>query len=357
MPSHKPHPVVNDIGVDVSKADFYAAIDNPDLDLKKLAVKKFPRSPEGVTRLLAWLRQVLGGETPIRLIMEATGLYSEQLADMLLAADASCLVVIANPRAVADFAKSHSDTKTDNLDARVLARFGAGRRLIEYVPLPDDQKPLRAMVRCRKELVSRISAEKQRRQEYQGLAVEVTAIQDRLIAQLEQEKQALDRHIKAFIKANPKLKKSVATLKQICGVGDTIAAAVVAELGDLTRFKSHKQLVAFVGLKPREYSSGTSVKKRTRMSKRGSSYIRALLYMAAMAAVGSNNRFARQYEELVGRGMVRKAALGAIMRKILVVMRALVKNDAAYEDTHQSCGKTKPACGETVESCGNQAAA
>ena len=340
-------PAVNDIGADISKADFAVAINDLMVDVKKLVVKKFPRTAEGAGKFLEWAHKQLGADATIRVIMEATGLYSEQLADWLCGLNPKVRVVIANPRAVSDYAKSHSDTKTDDSDARVLARFGMGRSLIEYVPLPDEQKPLRAMVRCRKEIVIRITAEKQRRKEYEGLSEEVTQCQDRIIAQLGKEKITIDCAIKQFINKHSKLKKTVHDLKQICGVGQTVAAVIVAELGDLSRFKSHKAFAAFLGLKPREYSSGTSVKKRTRMSKRGSSYIRALLYMAAMAAVKQpNNRFAIQYEALVARGMVRMAALGAVMRKMAVVMRAMAVSNTPYQDDH------KPTCGKPVESCG-----
>lgn len=350
---------VNDAGADVSKADFWGAIDHPDLDIQKLPAKKFQRTKAGAQKFLAWLAKQVAPGVGLRIIMEATGLYSEQLAEWLLELDPNCRVVIANPHSVSKFTSSHTDTKTDASDSRCLARYGHGRRLKDYVPVPADRRPLRTMVRQRKELVSRLSAERQRLKEYEGLSEIVTESQKRVVAFLLQEKKQLECEIRKVIQSHEGLKKIAASVRQICGVGETIAAVVVAEFGDLSGFSSHKELVAFVGLKPREYSSGTSVKKRTRMSKRGPRYIRALLYIAAMTAIKQGkNRFARQYHELVGRGLNGKAAIGAIMRKILVVIRVLIITGKPYDDTHTpSCAKAVDKGGKAVNSCGKGEAA
>jgi transposase len=342
-------PAVNDVGADISKGDFVAAIDVAGGDIHKLPSKAFARSQQGAQMFLAWCTKVLGENRRVRVIMEATGLYSEQLADWLLELDPCCQVVISNPRIASDFIKSHTDTKTDASDARGLARLGNGRKLHPYIAVSAEQKALRLLVRERKRVVVLLKAEKLRRQEYDAILEQVTAIQDERIAHLKADKATLEKAIGQHINSDNELQKVAKLYMQICGIGLVVAATLLAELGDLGRFSNHRDLVSFLGLKPREYSSGTSVKKRTRMSKRGSGYIRSLLYMAAMTTIRRENRFQRQYTKLIARGKNGKAALGAVMRKMVVVLRAMAITGKPYHDTHQpSCGKAVNTCGESL---------
>lgn len=344
---------VNDIGADVAKATFVAAVDVAGMDLHKLPHKNFARTRQGSEKFLAWCRKRVGENVRLRIIMEATGLYSEQLADWLLELDPQCIVVIANARSVSDFTKSHTDTKTDTSDARSLARYGHGRKLHPYVPLPAAQKILRLLVRERRRVVDLIQAERLRRNEYKDICEEITEMHQERIDQLTEQKKQLEKKIREHVSKEEELSSVIDIYKQVCGIGTIVAAVLQAELGDLKRFKSLRDLVTFAGLKPRQTQSGTSVRKRTRMSKRGSSHARAMLYLAAMAAIGQQNRFARHYQQLVARGKNGKVALGAVMRKMLVVLRALVTGDGSYNDAHKPpCGKTTNTCGKAVNACG-----
>jgi transposase len=114
-------------------------------------------------------------------------------------------------------------------------------------------------------------------------------------------------------------------------MGFITAVAVLAELGDLRRFTRGRQLSAFVGTAPCNHDSGSSVHKRPRMSKAGEPRVRALLYMCAMVAVGGDNDFADTYHRLTAAGKPKMAALGAIMRKLPLVMRAIVISGQPYE--------------------------
>ena len=343
---------VNDIGADVAKATFAAAIDITGMDLHRLPHKDFARTRQGAERFLEWCRKRVGPNVRLRIIMEATGLYSEQLADWLIALDPQCIVVIANARSVSDFTKSHTDTKTDASDARSLARYGHGRKLHPYAPVSAAHRILRLLVRERRRVVDLIQAERLRRDEYKGICEEITAMHEERIAQLSEQKKQLEKKIRQHVAKEQELSSAIEIYKQVCGIGEIVAAALFAELGDLKRFKSLRDMVTFAGLKPRQTRSGTSVQKKTRMSKRGSSHARAMLYLAAMAAIGQKNRFARHYEQMVARGKSGKVALGAVMRKMLVVLRAMVIGDGTYDDAHKPvCGKQPAACGKHVESC------
>ena len=106
-----------------------------------------------------------------------------------------------------------------------------------------------------------------------------------------------------------------------------MATTVLVEMGDLRRFTRSRQLTAFAGLSPKRKESGTSVHGKTRMCKQGSGRVRAELYMAAGCAARFNPDMKATYENLLAHGKEKRAALGAVMRKLLVLMRAVAKAD------------------------------
>ncbi|MFN8012264.1 MAG: IS110 family transposase [Holophagaceae bacterium] len=107
-------------------------------------------------------------------------------------------------------------------------------------------------------------------------------------------------------------------------------------MGDLRRFQRARQLGAYVGVSPRQRLSGTSVRGRTRMCKQGNSRIRQLLYLAAMASLRSDGPMKAVFDELVARGKARKSALGAVMRRLLLLMRALLVHEMDYRADYPS---------------------
>jgi transposase len=339
-------------GCDVAKTTFDAALwmlleDGEVPNLRDLPVRTFPRTLEGVRQFLAWVDKLLAHwatpEQPrpvFRVVMEATGRYSEELAVWLLAERPTTAPAIVNPRQASHFRKSLAfRNNTDRIAARALAQYGVDRRPASYQPLTPERAELRELSRYRQTLVEELTAEKNRAHESSCSSL-VGRLQASRLQRLQRDIKRLEARMKKVVAKDDDLQSDVKLIDSIYGVGFITAVAVVAELGKLTRFACGRQLTAFVGVAPCNQHSGTSVRKKPRMSKAGEPRVRALLYMCAMAAIRGDNPFARTYHRLIAAGKCKKAALGAIMRKLLLVMRAVVISQQPYDPHYDRCGKT-----------------
>lgn len=331
------------LGLDVSKATFDAALDRPHpdgeaRDLRDLPVGTFARTPEGVREFLAWADARLSDDAApdqprpiVRVVMEATGRYSVELALWLLAERPSIAPGIVNPQQACHFRKSlNFRNNTDRIAARALARYGVDRRPAPYQPPTPAHAELRELSRYRTALVEQLVTEKNRAQEGSDSTV-VRRMQNRRLARLQRDIKQVEQALRTVVADIPDLARDAKQIETIYGVGFITAVAVLAELGDLRRFERGRQLSAFVGTAPCNHDSGSTVHKRPHMSKAGEPRVRALLYMCSMVAVGGDNDFADTYQRLIAAGKPKKAALGAIMRKLLLVMRAIVISGEPYD--------------------------
>jgi len=347
------------VGIDVAKESFDAAIHPPLIpgerpDLASLAVKSFARTGKGVAELLAWIDAAVGAsdldreqfDPKVRALMESTGKYSLELAAWMTAARVSLCPAIVNAGFIAAHGKSLGQrNKTDRTDARVIARFGAERSPEPTPALSPARAELRELTRERQAIVAERVAWNERAREGSASKL-VSKMRLKHMTQLEKFEEQLETAIKDLVFKTPEFKKDMNLLTSIPGVGLVTAATVLAELGDLRQFKRARSLSAFVGLSPRQHRSGTSINGRTRMSKKGNGRVRAALYMAAMVATRGDTDLARYYQGLVARGKSKMAALGAVMRKLLVLMRALAISNSNYNENHEACAKT---CEQPVE--------
>lgn len=326
------------VGIDTSKRSFDAACvapgqRYPQTPLRAVPVETFERSREGVGQFIAWLdaQCAMTRRAPmVRAVMESTGPYSVELCLWL---HEQCPVIapaIVNPVQTSAFIKSLCvRNKTDRLDARALAFFGAERQPEPYEPLTPAHQQLRELSRYRDALIVEKVAESNRAEQRPQSAL-VRKLQARRAAQRLRDIAKIEEEMKRAIQSTPHLKKDFELLVTIPGVGFITAAVVLAELGDLRRFARARQATAFVGLSPRQRQSGTSLNGKTRMCKCGNSRVRKALYLAAMAAVRPASPLGKSYRRLVHEGKPRMAALGAIMRKLLTIMRAVLISEEPF---------------------------
>jgi transposase len=137
------------------------------------------------------------------------------------------------------------------------------------------------------------------------------------ISHFTREIKDLKKEIKEDIDSDNNLKRKKQLLTSIPGIGDTTAASLMAYVGDFSRFGSAKKLAAYAGPCPREYSSGGSVYRRTRLSKKGNRQLRKALYMPAMVAIKYNPLIKIFHERMLAKGKSKMSALGACMRKLI----------------------------------------
>lgn len=310
-------------GIDLAKATFQLALWGHE-ELRAMRTASFNRNRQGCRKAMAWLKKEAGGES-IGIVMEATGAFAETTAGWFLALESSLHIAIMNPIQTSAFLRSLGlRNKTDDLDARALAMYGAQRKPGAWVPLPAEIKTLQEMTRVRTDLVSARTSMMLRLKDHKRVTPIVPQAMRAVIRTLDAQVKALDDGIRAHLEAHETLEAQVQILESIKGVGLLTAVTVLAEAGDLRRFPRSRQLTAFAGVTPRQSLSGTSVRGRSPMCKRGSGRIRAALYMAATCAIRFNPDMAAVYNGMVARGKHKRVALGAVMRKLLVIMRALL---------------------------------
>ena len=340
------------VGVDVSKTTFDAGFVRagqkyPATELREVPAQSFERSPEGVACFLNWvseLRHNNAEQSQVRVAMEATGKYSIELSLWLLERQASLKPAIVCPSNTAAFIKSLGvRNKTDKLEARALAFYGIEREPVAYEPATAEAAELQALSRYRDALVRDRTAAGNRAGEG-SMSKQVRQIQAKRLRLLDGDIKRVEAEMKRVVEATPQLKTDIELLSSIYGVGFIVAAVVIAELGDLRRFRKARQLTAFAGVSPRIHLSGTSVTGRPRMCKKGNPRVRQLLYLSALVAVRGRNDFQRTYTRLLKQGKPPMAAIVAVMRKLLVLMRALLITQTPYDPNWKLRGKVQPIC-------------
>jgi len=350
-------------GLDVAKDSFEAALylpqgaAQPPRPVASLPTRAFARTPQGVARWLDWCdrqlaeharRQGLDQPPPLRACMEATGRYSLELAAWIGQARAATAPAIIDPLAASHYAKSlRQRNKTDRIDAAVLSRMGYERRFAPSQPLPPAYERLRQLTRQRDFVMGQLQAARLRAQEMEACP-DLLAIQRTLIGEMKKAVRKLDRLINKHVDGQGELAQAVRRLKTIPGVGRLTAVIVLAELGDLTRFATARQAASFAGLNPKLFESGTSVQYEAHLSKQGPARARKVLYMSAMSVLRTQSPMHQYYERLLAQGKCKMSALGALMRKQLVLMRALLVHGRDYDPLFV---KTAPAT-LAVAACG-----
>ena len=304
----------NAAGIDVSKAHLDAAVAGG-------PVRRFANTPAGIAALLEWLEsQDLG-----QVVYEPTGGYELPLAQAL--GQAGLPGRRAHPNRVRAYAQACGLlAKTDRLDAQILSRYGAAFDCPEH-PQPEEpaQRELRDLLRRREQLVRQRVGEQNRLDK--GLSSGAAASTRRHIAWLEGEISHLDAEYQALLSGSEELSRQAALYRSVPGIGLLTAATLVAELPELG-WREGKSLSALSGLAPWARDSGGRRGRRRIRGGRGT--VRRVLYMAAQSAARHNGELRDFYQGLCQRGKAKKAALVAVMRKLLLQVNAVARRGTPW---------------------------
>jgi transposase len=320
----EPLMTLSTLGIDIAKQKFNVCLIQP---TGKFKHKVFPNSEAGFEQLAAWLSKHAAGYT--HACMEATGTYGEALA--LYIHEAGHTVSVVNPAAVKAFAASRlSRTKTDRVDAELIARFCLAQQPARWTPLRPEVRELQALVRRLEALVEMRVAEENRLSA--GIAVAaVKASVEELLAHLSEQIKRTEELLRAHIRSHPELKEQSRLLDSIPGIGETTAATLLAEITDIKQYRSARQVAAFAGLVPRERSSGSSVRGRVRLSKIGNSRLRRALYFPAVTVLRCSPFFQQWAAGLRERGKSKMSVIGAVMRKLIHLAYGVLKTGKPFD--------------------------
>jgi len=309
------------LGIDLAKQKFDAAL----LVDGKTKHKTCKNSAEGFKTLTLWLEKQ--GVEKVHICMEATGSYGEDLAVYLH--DAGHIVSVVNPARIKGFAQSELiRTKTDKMDAALIARFCLAMKPKEWTPPLQEIRSLKALVRRVDSLIDMRSQEKNR---ISTAHESVTSLIKEHIAYLDQEIEKIRRQIADLIGRNPHLKERETLLNSIPALGKATIPILLAELDDLDKFNHVREMVASIGLAPREKLSGSSIKGKPRLSKIGHARLRKALYMPALVSIQCNPGMIAFYNRLKDKGKNGKVIVCAIMRKLVHVIFGVLKSGKKYD--------------------------
>ncbi len=301
------------VGIDVSKDSLEIAIHgkpdswqiaNRNSEVKKLAIQLNQLKPELI-------------------VLEASGGY--EMLPVSILGQAGLPVALINPRRSRNFARSAGFlAKTDRIDAQILARFA---QAIQPQPSPvttEQDEHLSALVTRRKQLISMQTAEKNR---LHSARPQTQQRIKRHLEWLEAELDCLQQEIEMLLKDHHNWQRKKDLLESAPGVGAVTAFTLLAHLPELGLL-DEKQIAALVGVAPMSHDSGKWHGKRFVQGGRPS--VRSALYMAALSACQHNPRIRKFYESLIVRGKPKKVALVACMRKLLVILNAMVRDQKAW---------------------------
>jgi transposase len=299
------------VGIDVSR-------DNLDVghSLSKQVVR-YENTPKGFRTLAARMRPL----HPELIVLEATGHYHQAVAKYLHE-KGSFRIAVVNPTRIRHFARSVGLlAKTDVLDARVLARYGAAVKPTTWVPREACVEELSDLATRRKQLVDMLTAEKNHLRTTSRKDAKESILRN--MGHLQEELGLLEAKIQSLIEAEKELKHKSELLQSMVGVGPVLAATLLAHLPELGKL-DHKQISALVGVAPLNRDSGTRQGVKRIYGGRGE--IRRIMYMATVSACRANPQLQTYYKRKVAEGKPQKVVLVACMHKMLIHLNAMVRD-------------------------------
>ena len=325
--------IKQNVGLDVSKDDVKVALSNltTDYHVVVCSTHTFSNTNKGFQELHKWLNGKIQSTLPVHFTMEATGVYYEGLAYFFYERSYCLHVVLPN------YAKKYGQSlgiksKTDKLDARILAQMGLERELRLWQPVSPALLGLKQLTRERNTLVCSRTAAANHLHSYRHQGKpnkESIARTLKHISFLDRQVKEIESEITNFINRDKDLKIRIEYLLSIPGVGLLTAAVVVAETNGFAAIGSIKQLTSYAGLDVRIAESGTW-KGKSKISKRGNSHIRKALFMPSLSQKTHDPTTKQFYDRLKEKKGIGMVAAVAVERKLLGLMFALWKKEEMY---------------------------
>jgi len=313
------------VGIDVGCEELWISIDN-------FKPRKFKHTKEGIRSLYNWSAKKAGHDQ-LHFCMEATGVYSISVASQLVEKH-QAVVSIVNPAQIAAFARMQMKrTKTDQVDAEVIRNYTEIQSPPLWKPASRSLRQLTALV-IQADAIKESLGQWRNRHHAQNfipdLPDEIKKTQRSIERALTTQLKKIETAISHLCAQESTLSQQVALLCTIPGVADKSAVKLLAYGQDWLIKRSPKALTAYAGLAPHHHPSGISVRVKSRIDKRGNTNLRKTLYMPALVAAHNNPVLKPFYQKLVAKGKPKKLALVAVMRKLLIISRAILINKKPF---------------------------
>lgn len=323
------------LGIDVAQKELVVCLAKKydDLTEDNYVHKTFVNAQKGFEQLMQWVNKLTDITVPVNYVMEATGVYHELLAYHLKGQDQ--LVSIVLPNKISNYARTLIvKTVTDKTASEAIAQFGLERNTEEWEkPLPIFKK-MKQLTRERGQIiVERTMSKNQLHAEMAGAEPNKSSIircNKRIELLTKQEKEIIIE-IAALIKTEDTVSKLVKLICSITGIGMLTAATILAETNGFDLIRNKRQLTSYAGLDVKEHQSGTSVKGKPKISKRGNRFLRKAMHLPALAAIRHDERFKAVFVRLVSRHGIKMKAVVAVQRKLLEMTYTIFKSNKKYD--------------------------
>lgn len=325
------------IGIDVSKDTLDCCIGstNPGQEQTFSKTKKFSNTEGGFRELLKWVK-IRDKTSETLFVMEATGVYYENLAYWLHDHDQKLCVLL--PNKVKHFAKSlNIKTKTDDRDARLLSQLGLERKLNCWNMPSKMMREIKFLSREYRETKAKLVQIKNQlhaRNHSYDCPINIEKRLKKQISLLETQLLEVEAELRVQAMSDSKLYDKIASLNTIPGISFITIVCILAETNAFSLVDNAKQLVSYAGLDIQHNQSGLREGK-TRISKKGNSFIRNALYMPALCASKHNPTMKEFYNQLSERKPAKKIGITAVARKLLILLYILWKNNTEFDPLYE----------------------
>lgn len=322
-------------GIDVAQKELVVSLGrmSDDWSPEIYSCKTFSNTVKGFIALALWVKQMTEPAAELRFVMEATGVYHESLAYFLEEKGYALSIVL--PNKISNYMRTlETKTITDKTASEAIAMFGLERKLTDWKRPKKIFKNLKQLTRERDQVVQLRTMAKNHLHAEQAEAEpnkDSIARIKRQIVFFNKQEQEIKTELQALIKRDEQVTGSVKQICSLSGIGMLTAATVLAETNGFELIRNKRQLVSYAGLDVREKQSGTSVKGKARISKKGNKYLRKAMHLPALAAIRSDERFKAVFARLVGKHGIKMKAAVAVQRKLLEIIYTIYKTNIPYD--------------------------
>lgn len=323
------------LGIDVAQHELVTCLARKydDLSEDQYVHKTFANTSKGFDQLMVWIKKVTDAAICVNYVMEATGVYHESLAYYLKDQDQAVSIVL--PNKISNYAKTlQVKTVTDKTASEAIAQFGVERKTDQWQQPSPIYKKMRQLTRERGQIIMERTMVKNElhaeNAEAQPNKTSLVRGKKRVELLTKQEKEIITE-IAALIKTEDAVKNLVKLLCSITGIGMLTAATILAETNGFDLIRNKRQLTSYAGLDIKDHRSGTSVKGKPKISKRGNRFLRKAMHLPALAAIRHDQRFKALFVRLVSKHGIKMKAAVAVQRKLLEMTYTIFKSNTPYD--------------------------
>jgi transposase len=326
------------VGIDVAQKELVVCLGRmyDDWTPELYTHRTFANTQKGFMALVTWVKKFTDQVITVRYVMEATGVYHEPLAYFL--EEQGWAVSIVLPNKISNYFRTlEVKTVTDKTSSEVIARFGLERKLDNWKKPKAIFKNLKQLTRERDQIIQERTMVKNQLHAEQAEAEPNKSTIERIkkrITLLNKQEKEIKEEIAVLARKDEQVNASVKVICSLPGVGLLTTASVLAETNGFELIRNKRQLSSYAGYDVKEKQSGTSVKGKSRISKKGNKYLRKAMHLPALAAIRHDERFKAIFARLVSKHGIKMKAAVAVQRKLLEMIYSLYKNNKPFDKNY-----------------------